>query len=796
MSIRALLVALAAGLAAAVAVANTYTVTSTADSGAGTLRQAILDANANPGADTIAFSITGSGVHTIAPASALPGITDAVTIDGYTQPGSSPNTHAVGEGLDTVLMIEIDGTAAGPNGLVAQAQNVTIRGLVVNRFPAYQIEGSGFPYNTAHFVVEGCFVGTTPDGLHASGAGPGVDAEHQDIRIGGLTPAARNLIAKEVHLEGQGVAQGNLIGTDATGLRAAAPGTPSGRGVYLYGGNALMFGGTDPNAANVVAGVDEGLRLESPNSTVQGNYFGVDAGLTGVIPGGSTGIVNISTGVIGGAGPGEGNVIGGFDTGVLIGNPVTFQGNAVGTDPSGTRNLGNRINGVYVASGILSIGGINPGEANLIAFNGWVGILVDSFAKKVTMRGNRIFENGLGGTPAGGFQGIGIDLASAVGPDGATANDPGDGDSGNGSANDFQNFPLITSAAPEGGGTRVIGTLNSKPSAVFDLDFYGNPACRPRPRALLQGETYLGTAQVTTDAGGNASFNVLLSTPIEAGAPVTATATDSAGNTSEFWNPILFRDSPGVGGPGDNNSQDLFGQLFEPGATITVGGTPIAGVAETSSTRRDVRRPLPHARDRLRHRAGEPERAFRHPAQWLRVAFPGRRCRNSLRSPDRAARGQRRHGRLRRRQLLPELQRHAQTDGRLRAQGEAWRLLRSSPVRRSLSGRSVQLELRPVDRGVRGRRNHRRLRQRQLLPRRERAARPDGRLPPEGKVRVDLHSAALRRSLRRRRMPLDVRGLDRGARGRRRHRRLRQRQLLSDGQQHARDRWRPFSSRP
>src|SRR5512144_106942 len=85
------------------AAANTYTVTSTADSGAGTLRQAILDANANPGADTIAFNITGSGPHTISIVSALPDITGAVTIDGYTQAGASPNTNSIDQGLNTVL---------------------------------------------------------------------------------------------------------------------------------------------------------------------------------------------------------------------------------------------------------------------------------------------------------------------------------------------------------------------------------------------------------------------------------------------------------------------------------------------------------------------------------------------------------------------------------------------------------------------------------------------------------------------------------------------------------------------
>src|SRR5437868_13649817 len=92
--------ALRAPLAAA-----TFTVINTNDSGAGSLRQAILDANANAGADTIAFAIPGPGVHTISPATALPMMTEAVVLDGYTQPGASPNTQPNGE--DAVLPIEI-----------------------------------------------------------------------------------------------------------------------------------------------------------------------------------------------------------------------------------------------------------------------------------------------------------------------------------------------------------------------------------------------------------------------------------------------------------------------------------------------------------------------------------------------------------------------------------------------------------------------------------------------------------------------------------------------------------------
>ena len=258
--------------------------------------------------------------------------------------------------------------------------------------------------------------------------------------------------------------------------------------------------------------------------------------------------------VIGGTGPGEGNVIGGWDNGVQIGHPVTFQGNAIGTDFSGTRNLGNRINGVYVTSGILSIGGINPGEANLIAFNGWAGILLYSYSYRVTMRGNRIFENGIrrhgGRRRPGNRDRPGLRhrprrrRRRTIRATPMRATDP---------PTTFRTSRSSPRRRPRAAARASSARSTASPSAVFDLDFYGNPTCRARPRALLQGETYLGTTQVTTDAAGNASFNVLLSTPIEAGAPVTATATDAAGNTSEFWNPILFRDSPGVGGPGDDN---------------------------------------------------------------------------------------------------------------------------------------------------------------------------------------------------------------------------------------------------
>ena len=101
----------AAGSAARLSALD-FTVTNTNDSGPGSLRQAIIDANGNPGNDSISFNIAGSGVHTIAITTPLPAITQPVLLDGYTQPGSSANTNPVGQGLNTVLQISIDGSAS------------------------------------------------------------------------------------------------------------------------------------------------------------------------------------------------------------------------------------------------------------------------------------------------------------------------------------------------------------------------------------------------------------------------------------------------------------------------------------------------------------------------------------------------------------------------------------------------------------------------------------------------------------------------------------------------------------
>ncbi len=160
---RRLATAAALALITASLSATTFTVVNTNDSGAGSLRQAILDANAAAGADTVAFNIVGSGVHTIALATSLPAISQALTIDGYTQSGSSPNTHNTTQGLDTVLAIEIDGDASGASSICLDvaAADVTIRGLVIHGCGSAGIRLQNSATNT---VIEGNFLGSDRDG--------------------------------------------------------------------------------------------------------------------------------------------------------------------------------------------------------------------------------------------------------------------------------------------------------------------------------------------------------------------------------------------------------------------------------------------------------------------------------------------------------------------------------------------------------------------------------------------------------------------------------------------------------
>jgi len=239
---------------------------------------------------------------------------------------------------------------------------------------------------------------------------------------------------------------------------------------------------------------------------------------------------------------------------------TTVQGNFIGTDLSGTLRLGNSGHGIYLDSVNTLIGGPEPGEGNVIAFNSGNGVGVAIGAVGDSIRGNSIYGNAL----------IGIDLRD----DGVTPNDPLDTDG-------TQNFPIVTSAIPllPDSGTNVQGTFNSLPATTYTLDFYANPACSPRPHDFLQGQTYLGSTMVTTDASGKVPFNVNLAPTIQPGQQVTGTATNPNGTTSEFSQRIVFSLSRASGAPSPGTPITIFGTNFEAGASVLIGGAPATSVS-------------------------------------------------------------------------------------------------------------------------------------------------------------------------------------------------------------------------
>ncbi len=218
---------------------HSFTVVNTNDSGSGSLRQAILTANANPGVDTITFDI-GSGVQTIAPTSALPAITDPVVIDGTTQPGY----------VDTPLVVLSADNTSLINGLHVTAGNSTIKGLVINGFQ----NGILLGVNGGNLVV-GNYIGTDATGTVAVKNSTGISLYSVANTIGGATAASRNLISGNGNAivsnvsAASTVIQGNYIGTNAAGTSALGN---LGYGVFLYGSNSLV-GGTTPGSGNLIA---------------------------------------------------------------------------------------------------------------------------------------------------------------------------------------------------------------------------------------------------------------------------------------------------------------------------------------------------------------------------------------------------------------------------------------------------------------------------------------------------------------------------------------------------------------
>ena len=431
---------------------TTFVVTTAADSGAGSLRQAMLDANANAGADIIEFEIGSGGAHTINLLSQLPELTvagGAITLNAKTQ-----------DGYAGTPLIAINGASApsASAGIVILAGNSTIEGLAIHSFN-----------------VRGIFVG------------------------------GNNNIIRD-----------NYIGTDLTGTLDLGNATE---------GIVLSISNNNQILNNLISG-NNGDGIEFNNNTtgniVSGNKIGTDA--TGTLDLGNSGsgiiflasATNTANSILS-------NLISGNNSaGVLIGgNANLVQGNLIGTNAAGSGAIANGDDGIRITTGLSNIiGGQLPGQGNTLAFNTRDGIRINSGTGN-TISGNSIHSNGARG----------IELL----PTGVNPNDPSDPDTG---ANGGQNYPVLTSATTTGAVTTINGSLNSTASTTFTLEFFSSPT--PDPTGFGEGRTYLGSTSVTTDASGNATFTASVAGSV-GGHYITATATNVVTkDTSEFsGDPLL-----------------------------------------------------------------------------------------------------------------------------------------------------------------------------------------------------------------------------------------------------------------
>jgi uncharacterized repeat protein (TIGR01451 family) len=507
---------------------NIFMVNSEADNGPGSLREAIMMANANVGADQINFNL--GPMRTISLLSALPPITDPLTIDGTTQPGFT--------GLP---IIELTGFLAGDlqAGLVINATGCTIRGLVINRMTGMVAQGSGILIGANGAIIEGNYIGTNILGDTALGnSGSGVRVTNAgSVTIGGTTAAARNLISangfSNVDISGGSstniTVAGNFIGTDAAGT-GALTGQNGVEVGALASGNTI--GGVVAAARNVISGNQFGVTLGASGNLVQGNFIGVDVTGTMALGNLAAGVelTDSLNGTVGGTVAGARNIISGNNNrGILLfGTGLNLiQGNFIGTNAAGTAGIPNFGGGMFFSGGDVNlIGGTTAGTENHIAFNAGSGIHIVSGENNAIL-GNRIFSN----------DNLGINLSDDM----VTPNDAGDADTG---PNLLQNFPVLTSAAREGGSTRVVGSLQSEMSMQYRIEFFANTSCDGSGNG--EGERFLGSVMVTTDAvSGVANFNLLLPSVLP-GQVITSTATNPLNNTSEFSECVTVLAGPGT----------------------------------------------------------------------------------------------------------------------------------------------------------------------------------------------------------------------------------------------------------
>lgn len=506
-----------------------------------TFREAITAANNTPGAQTIGFAIPRSQWSIFYTDRALIRLENMLyvsaadlTIDFTTQTAFTGDTNPDGG----EVALQYAGPPAAIPCLWLAADACTVIGL-----------GNAFGNNVGNTIwISGShnrLIGSVTNGLTIRGdygTGGGFNV------IGGTQPGEGNVFNEGVQIVSD--ADDNVLIGNAFhwGLRIS--------GDTLYGlCDRNRVGGPSAAERNLLAGYGyyghegypEGTQLQihyATDTLVENNYVGTTADGMAKYPGSSG-----SGGVVIGIGAERTLVRDNVIAGILMIGTNHYQGQRFGIalsvegTASATTVTGNRVGvaadgvspipcvaGVVVQSDPngtpynVRLGGVGAGEGNLVAFHETTGVRVGGAATGVAILRNSIHDNGA----------LGIDLLGASGL-GVTANDPFDADGG---ANLLQNYPVLGAASTRRiFGTRmtattIAGQLHSAANSNYVVEFFVNAIADPSGHG--EGAHYLGATTLTTDAQGNARFTVTLLGPPPVGSQISATATDAAGNTSEF----------------------------------------------------------------------------------------------------------------------------------------------------------------------------------------------------------------------------------------------------------------------
>ena len=559
----------------------------------------------------IRLSVTSSTAVTgtkIGGETAAAGTAPGNLISGNGNDGILVNGASVGQttiagnliGLAASGTVALKNTANGVE-ITGGAQNVTVGGETAAARNV--ISGNGGVFNagvninsgsTRNNSVRGNYLGTDVTGLVSisnSYDGVVIKTGANNNTIGGSTATpgtppgnlisgnSANAASCGIRIDGATANSvlGNLIGTDVTGL-VALPNRKD--GIFLnVNANTNRIGDGSANGRNIIAGnnslaTTHGIEiLQSSSNTVRGNTIGV--GIDGATPLGNggegilitdnAGFTSANANVIGGSAVPDRNVIAANSgNGVKISGPFstgnTIAGNFIGLAADGVTARGNGANGVLLVSFAeqntvggttgFAVGGCS-GSCNEIRANGGAGVRVDSGTRNA-VRGNSIDGNG----------GLGIDLLG----DGVTANDVGDGDAG---PNNLINFPVISSATPNGASIDLAGTCNSAANETYTVELFA--VASADPSGYGEGRSWLGTTTCTIDETGSGTW--LFSTAVT-GARYTGTLTDSQGNTSEFALDIaaVLPDTDGDGVPDASDCAPLDNTAFAVPAEVSGAG--------------------------------------------------------------------------------------------------------------------------------------------------------------------------------------------------------------------------------